>query len=259
MLRFHGNSGRAKILYSEYCTFAAQQRYYEYEPFKNQMYNVHKRYRDSGYITKIKYEATTDQEGKQDWWMYYTPGPKAYAEFETFHPKKPKSPATLREPEGTNTHPQAPHTQTEGQPPLQSEPARKARVVVKYFYYLFHGTKTVDPSPRELQQALELITTHGVDRTRYIVDYAHQVAPDSDYRPQFFGGILPFTSRALAHFEEAQIRKQAEQAISACTLCNDQGRISYIESNGHSFSANCPHDLQQIQARERAENLRYNS
>jgi hypothetical protein len=88
------------------------------------------------------------------------------------------------------------------------------------------------------------------------VDYAHQVAPDSGYQPQFFGGVLPFTSRALAHFEEAQARKQAEQAIRACTLCNDQGRIIYIESNGHSFSAYCSHDLEQIQAREQADGLR---
>jgi hypothetical protein len=249
----------AKILYSEYCTFAAQQRYYEYELFKNQMYNVHKPHRDSSYIAKIRYEATTDQQEKQDWWMYYTPGPKAYAEFETFHPKRSKLPTKSAEPDGINAQPEAGQAQTRMQPALQTEPTRKALVIVNYFYHLFHGTSNVDPSPRELQQALELVTTYGIDRTRYIVDYAYQVALHSGYRPQFFGGVLPFTSRALAHFEEAQAHKQAEQAIRACTLCDDQGRIIYIESNGHSFSAYCPHDLEQIQAREQADGLRRTS
>ena len=74
----------AKIPYSEYCTFSAQQRYFDYEHFKKQMYKVHKPHLDSDYLKSIRFDQTKDAEGKMDWNMYYTPGPKARAEYNTF-------------------------------------------------------------------------------------------------------------------------------------------------------------------------------
>jgi hypothetical protein len=48
------------------------------------MYKIHVPHRESGYITKIEYQETTDAGGVPDWEMLYTPGPKAVAEFEAF-------------------------------------------------------------------------------------------------------------------------------------------------------------------------------
>jgi hypothetical protein len=79
----------AELLYSEYCTFAAQQRYTDYDHFKKQMYKVHKPHKQSGYIEKVWYESTTDQDGKPDWTMCYVPGPKAIAEYTAFNHTKP--------------------------------------------------------------------------------------------------------------------------------------------------------------------------
>ena len=74
----------AKLSYSDYCTCSAQQRYFDYDHFKKQMYKVHRPHLKSGYIESIRYKAELDGEGKQDWIMYYMPGPKARAEFNTF-------------------------------------------------------------------------------------------------------------------------------------------------------------------------------
>jgi len=50
----------AKLLYSEYCTFAAQQRYTDYDRVKKQMYKVHKPHLTSGYLARVRYEAAHD-------------------------------------------------------------------------------------------------------------------------------------------------------------------------------------------------------
>ena len=79
-----GARARAKLLYSDYCKYAPQVRYGDFDHVKKQMYKLHVTHRESGYITKVDYQGTTDQEGKADWEMFYTPGPKAFAEYEAF-------------------------------------------------------------------------------------------------------------------------------------------------------------------------------
>jgi hypothetical protein len=78
------NRPRAKLTYSEYCTYAPQTRYLDFDRVKKQMYKVHAPHRKSGYIAAVEFEATADRENKPDWLMLYTPGPKARAEYRTF-------------------------------------------------------------------------------------------------------------------------------------------------------------------------------
>ncbi len=78
------NQPVARLAYSEYCMFSAQQRYFDYDHFKKQMYKIHRPHLASGYIAKAHYEQTADEEGQADWIMCYVPGPKARAEYATF-------------------------------------------------------------------------------------------------------------------------------------------------------------------------------
>jgi len=71
----------AKLSYAEYCTYAAQLRYFERQPVQNQMNAIHQPHRKSGYIAAVSYEATVDTQNQPDWIVSYTPGPKALAEF----------------------------------------------------------------------------------------------------------------------------------------------------------------------------------
>ena len=79
---------RARYLYSEYCAYAPQTRYFDYEHVKKQMYKVHAPHRRSDYLALVELEATTDGEGRPDWIMFYTPGRKAKAEHEAFSRKQ---------------------------------------------------------------------------------------------------------------------------------------------------------------------------
>jgi hypothetical protein len=79
---------RAKMLYSDYCKYAPQVRYFDFDRLKKQMFKIHIPHRESGYILKVEYQETQDGEGKPDWEMLYTPGPKAVAEYEGFTNKQ---------------------------------------------------------------------------------------------------------------------------------------------------------------------------
>ena len=79
---------RAKMLYSEYCQYAPQTRYSDFDHVKKQMYKVHVSHRESGYIAKVDYEETVGRDGCADWEMFYTPGPKACEEFRAFTKRK---------------------------------------------------------------------------------------------------------------------------------------------------------------------------
>jgi len=74
----------AKLAYSEYCTYSAQERYFDRARVQKQMYKVHRPHLASGYLKSVRYQETTDTEGKPDWFMFYVPGPKARAEYHTF-------------------------------------------------------------------------------------------------------------------------------------------------------------------------------
>ncbi len=92
---------RARLLYSEYCTYAPQTRYFDYDHVKKQMFKVHAPHRRSEYIAAVEFRETTDSEGRADWQMLYTPGRKAKAEFRAFNEpgrtlgKKRKQPEQL--------------------------------------------------------------------------------------------------------------------------------------------------------------------
>jgi hypothetical protein len=86
---------RAKLLYSEFCTFAPQTRYTTFEQVKKQMYKLHVPHKKSGYIATVHFQETTDNTGHPDWEMFYTPGLKARREHKAArekrqHPRKPK-------------------------------------------------------------------------------------------------------------------------------------------------------------------------
>jgi hypothetical protein len=74
----------ATLRYSEYCLLSTQKRYTNAIHVQKQMYKVYQSHVQSGYLTKVHYEATTDADGQPDWLLHYTPGPKARAEYAAF-------------------------------------------------------------------------------------------------------------------------------------------------------------------------------
>jgi hypothetical protein len=210
---------QAQLLYSEYCTFAAQQRYPDYTHVKKQMYKVHKPHVASGYLERVRYEATTDAEGHPDWLMSYVPGSKARAEYAAFNTRarrRAARPAAGPQPARLAAAPAPPRAlAAAAAPAAPSSPAddtlaTQAHALVQHFHQRFHGTSDVAPSARALTQARALMARYGLDLARHLVDFSVTAAQETAYRPQTFGGILQYTARALADYEHAQRRKDAE-------------------------------------------------
>jgi hypothetical protein len=77
----------ARLIYSEFCLYAPQMRYFRYDQAKKQLHKLHVPHRKSGYIAEVEFEPTTDREGRPDWVMLYRPGPKARVEYQAFAKK----------------------------------------------------------------------------------------------------------------------------------------------------------------------------
>lgn len=70
----------AKMLYSEFCTYAPQTRFFDWEQVRPQMYRLHKPHLESGYIESIHFEQLRGDDGTLDWLFTYTAGRKAKGE-----------------------------------------------------------------------------------------------------------------------------------------------------------------------------------
>jgi hypothetical protein len=107
---------RAKMLYSDYCKYAPQTRYSDFNHVKKQMYKLHVPHRESGYIVKIEYKETADSEGNPNWEMFYTPGPKAFAEYQAF----------------TNRHTEHPPLRPPGEPAVARQHAKPTQASLEF-------------------------------------------------------------------------------------------------------------------------------
>ena len=85
----------------------------------------------------------------------------------------------------------------------------QAQALVDAFHQHFHGRAPGTVHPKELAHAMQLLTEHGATKAHFLLTYAQQAAPETDYQPKFFGGILPYLPEALAAYD-AQARQAAQ-------------------------------------------------
>jgi hypothetical protein len=102
---------RANNLYYDYSKYAPQTTNTDFNHEKKQINKQHEPHRESGYIAKIEYKETTDTEGNTNWEMFYTPGPKAFAEYQAFTNRRSEHPSLKPPGESTVTVQHAKPTQ----------------------------------------------------------------------------------------------------------------------------------------------------
>src|SRR5262249_19872707 len=56
--------------------------------------------------------------------------------------------------------------------------------------------------------AVTLIARYGIEKATYIIDFSSRAAPETKYKPQTFGGILHYASRALAEYEMRKLQRE---------------------------------------------------
>ena len=183
---------RAKLPYSEYCTFSAQQRYSDYNRVKKQMYKVHRPHIQSGYIRSARFTKSVDDDGNPDWIMEYEPGEKAHIAYDVFSKKRQLKTAA----------------------PLSAEDASEIQAVeiVGSFYQRFHNRDASSPTPKELVQAKAIVEKYGIEKARFVIEYSYEKAQETKYTPHLFGGILQYVDPAIETFT-TQEQKRRQQKL----------------------------------------------
>jgi len=226
---------RAKYLYSEYCTYAPQTRYFDYEHVKKQMYKVHAPHRKSGYLEGVEFEAVTDGGGRPDWVMFYTPGRKAKAEHDAFSRRR-----QVPDPAGKGSGKalaSAEHPLISNQPPTSADSAQgsgvvlgpeSARLLSRLRSLGVSDKKAgelVKSKPDVVERQLATLPYRNLDKGRKNPAGWIVAAIENDYE-------LPEAYRAAVESEHQARKGEVERARrEACAFCGPTG-FRYMNGRG---------------------------
>src|SRR4029450_12182541 len=96
----------------------------------------------------------------------------------------------------------------------------QAEALVQQFYQRFHGLTGVTPMAKELEHATTLLAHYGEAKASFLLAFARQAAPATDYTPRVFGGILHYLPHALAAYDAQAAR--ATQAAAQRTAAHER-------------------------------------
>jgi hypothetical protein len=170
---------RASLNYSEYCEASGQNRYHTGKEVSKQMYKLHKPHLVSGYLAKVEIEKITDQDGKFDWTIWYTPGPRAKDEYIRFNLTQKQIPSIVE-----NSSQLLPVS------PSQSEE------LVTHFLLVRFGQARRRIVEKELRFAKALIAKLGFDNAKDAVTEAIANAIQSGHKPIWMSALEKFLPQA---------------------------------------------------------------
>lgn len=192
---------QAKLLYSEYCLAAPQERKFTQRDVKRQMIKIHEQHLQSGYISEVEIQPFFDDNGTADFWLLYTLGPKAHAEHLAFN----APPAGAKKiPAGAGNAP----VELESENVLPTAELLAERLV-QAFHLELGATPPAPSRRRELEQAATLIREHGAEAADFIVKFGVAEARRTKFEMRYFGALLGYVSAALARWRASQATPSA--------------------------------------------------
>jgi hypothetical protein len=237
---------RAKLLYSEFCTFAPQTRYFDFDQVKKQMYKLNVAHKKSGYIFQVHFQEVIGSTGEIDWEMYYTPGLKAKGEH-TAAKRKPRQrrPVQLELPTATD------ETRALGVPATMEAPTPTGLTPEQESYLATLTAKGVTKT-----EARRLVT-HRLEACRLKVPALDHL-PETQGKTNRGGNVRAFIERddwqlppayleAKAKAEEAAKGHARRDQIAACPLCDASG-FRMISDGKTTAAKKCSHSPE-IEAR----------
>ena len=233
--------------YSELCQFAPQQRHADGSEMSKQMHRVHQPHLRSGYLAALQTERIIDHQGKPDWLLRYTPGPKALAEYHAFTRPTHKAKPSIQMRTGVETAPGNPQMEARTTAPSKGESntragrqscepaasAHKARELashpsdaagghadpatdlVQQFYREVHGVADKPPHPQERTHASGLLQRYGSEFAAFFLHYAKRAMRQDGRTSYVFGGLMRYEASALAAYRRQTAQAAAHQADSS--------------------------------------------
>jgi hypothetical protein len=236
----------AKLIYSDYCTYSTQTRYFDWEHVRKQMHKVHAPHLKSGYIAKVHFQEERNAEGILDWTMLYTPGLKAKGEH-TAAKRKPRQrrPVQLELPTATDKT-GAPEVPAAAPAPTPSELTAEQ----ESFLSKLAAKGVTETEARRL-------VTHRLEACRLKVPALDHL-PETQGKRNRGGNVRAFIERddwqlppsyleARAKAEEVAKARARRSAIEACSLCDASG-FRMVSDGKTSGAKRCTHNAE-IEAR----------
>ena len=205
------------------------------------MYKVHRAHLQSGYLKKVSCDAVRDSDGKPDWIFYYTPGPKAVAEFKTFNKNHVLSDIALETLIEVDTV-------CVGINKTSTNDAAGTRDCGGFPIAISQRQESDTAAKRTEARTQKSSANTAWKRLATLCASATRIAQETKYQPQNFSGIMQYEARAVADFDAHQKRSRDNAAIAAMHTVRSiwdgefekcEGRIS--RSNARTMSKRCAH------------------
>jgi hypothetical protein len=248
----------ARISYSDYCMFSPQQRYFDYDHFKKQMWKIHRSHLQSGYLKASRYTAATDAGGNPDWMMHYVPGPRAHAEFRAFSARKGKDLSGLRQDGGLEIGEWRPGSHQRVKMSAGTEPPDgNAIELVRYFHRRARRVEAYElpPGGKEGAQAEDLLRTYGEEAARFVIDYGIRQAERTKFSMRTFGALMQYVPDAIAAFEERRAASVASDARERAEAKRKQETEEWYERGRKALAALPPEKRAALEAEAKADFL----
>jgi len=222
---------RAKLPYSEFCMYSTMTRYETFEQMKKQMWKIHQPHIKAGYLAKVEYEPTTDEQGRPDWNMFYIPGERARFQQLVFSFEIPQVRKERAKPIDKSI-PKRMIQQAEtsqGMLPILSAPVDdndQAASLVKAFYRLRFGGASHTLTAKEVEQAVVHLAS-GEEWAKYLVQYAARYGKEQGGFPENFGGIASLAPKIRGEFDSHQQKQEAVRLKKARQSHQDAHRDAY--------------------------------
>ncbi len=233
------NRTSAKMLYSEFCMYAPQVRYQDWDHVKKQMYKLHRPHLAAQYIEKIRFEKIVREGEQPDWLMIYISGIRAKGQHVAFQ-RKPVP--RIKHSERSASQPSfLPEEKPElfPEPVLTFAPAEELLVsdLVRF------GVGEA--------KARNLVKAHREATEAQIAAYPYRDVgkPRKNAAGWLIAAIEGNYTLPVAYLEEQERRRQAikaqeqKSAVEGCRLCDQKGwrRILTPEYPSGAMKC-CSHD-----------------
>jgi hypothetical protein len=213
------NRGSAKMLYSEFCMYAPQTRYTDWEHVKKQMYKLHRPHLAAQYIEKIQFEKIMGEGGESDWMMIYVPGARAKGQHVAFE-RKPVP--RIKHSEWSAVQPSfLPEEKPELFPePILTFAPEEEQLVSKFIQFGVAEAK-----------ARSLVKTHREAAEAQIAafPYRGEGTPRKNAAGWLIAAIEGNYTLPVAYMEEQEKKRQAAKskdhraAVESCRHCDERG------------------------------------
>jgi hypothetical protein len=134
-------------------------------------------------------------------------------------------------------------------PTVADHQLTEAEQLVLYFHRVFFGVEPKKATKRELAQAAELLSLHGFDIAKAVIETAKRDASKTGFAIATFGGVMQYQSKAAAT-AQARIDYEGKEKIAQAERRQQQAEEDYFRYFEPNFRAFQKLELEQIEEQQ---------